>query len=216
MSVAQATEAWLRDGQITSLPANESEMRESLIRILCAYLGLPVSGPLGWVLRGALSLPAGRFTKLSIEFDEIVAREGYRSASAWMVSRFMPSLQVRGHELIARSGPVLIVANHPGTFDSFAVAASLPRDDFKVITRGYPFLRALPSTSPHLVFSELELYARMAAARGAIRHLREGGALLVFPSGGMEPDPACLPGADAALDTWYSGMEILLRSVPGA
>jgi hypothetical protein len=216
MSMDQATEAWLKEGKISSLPANESEMSETLTLVLLKYIGLPVTGPLGRALRAAFRLPARRFSRLAVEFDSIVAREGYRAGSAWVVSRFLPALEISGHELVRQSGPVLLVGNHPGTFDSFAVASSLPRDDFKAIARGYPFFRALPSASQHLIFSELDTHVRMATARKAIRHLREGGILLVFPSAGMDPDPSCIPGADAVLDTWSASPEVLLRAVPGA
>jgi hypothetical protein len=191
-------------------------MSEALTLVLLKYIGLPVTGPVWRTLRRALRLPARRFSRLAVEVDSIVARDGYRAASRWIVSRFLPALEVSGQELIRDSGPVLLVANHPGTIDSFAVAANLPRDDFKVIARGYPFFRALPSISQHLIFSELDTHVRMATARKAIRHLREGGILLVFPSSGMDPDPSCIPGADAVLDAWSASPELLLRAVPEA
>jgi hypothetical protein len=47
-----------------------------------------------------------------------------------------------------------------------------------------------------------------------IRHLRDGGSVLIFPSGNVDPDPAILPGADRALDGWSRSLDLLLRSVP--
>ena len=216
MNVFRATEAWLKEGRISSLPSSEGEMSEIVTLVLLNYLGLPTKGPIGSALRGAFRLPARRFSRLFVEMDNILGREGSRAAARWIVSRFFPALQVSGSEYLRKSGPLLIVANHPGTFDFFAVAASLPRDDLKIMARGYPFLRALPSASQHMIFTELDIQARMTAAREAIRHLRAGGVLLVFPGGGMEPDPACLPGAVAAVDAWSASPEILLRCVPDA
>jgi hypothetical protein len=55
----------------------------------------------------------------------------------------------------------------------------------------------------------------MSATRAALRHLAEGGALLVFPSGTMDPDPACMSGSSQALESWSSSLEMFLRKVPG-
>jgi hypothetical protein len=54
----------------------------------------------------------------------------------------------------------------------------------------------------------------MGAVRQGIRHLRAGGALLLFASGGIDPDPAIMPGAREALLRWSHSLEIFLRSVP--
>jgi hypothetical protein len=57
---------------------------------------------------------------------------------------------------------------------------------------------------------------RFAAMRRAIDHLRAGGALLTFPAGEIEPDPAILPGAIQALDRWSGSSVAFLRFVPDA
>jgi hypothetical protein len=54
----------------------------------------------------------------------------------------------------------------------------------------------------------------MVVIRKAIRHLQSGGALIVFPSGGVDPDPALLGGAITALRGWSESVEIFLRRVP--
>ncbi len=50
--------------------------------------------------------------------------------------------------------------------------------------------------------------------RAAARHLRGGGAVLTFPAGRIEPDPAVLPGAAAALDRWSSSADLFARLAP--
>ncbi len=54
----------------------------------------------------------------------------------------------------------------------------------------------------------------MGAARQAIRHLKDGGALLVFARSTMDPDPAFMPGAENELNNWTSSLGLFLRSVP--
>lgn len=54
----------------------------------------------------------------------------------------------------------------------------------------------------------------MQTVRKAIRHLKDGGALLIFPRGGIEPDPAFMPDPDAEFDHWSRSLEIFLRSIP--
>jgi hypothetical protein len=55
----------------------------------------------------------------------------------------------------------------------------------------------------------------MMVIREAVRHLRGGGALLIFAAGKVEPDPAVLPGAEESLQRWSPSLPLLLRSVPG-
>jgi hypothetical protein len=50
--------------------------------------------------------------------------------------------------------------------------------------------------------------------RDIIRKLEKGISLLIFPSGMVDPDPAILPGAKAALETWSRSIELILHRVP--
>ncbi|HEU4847668.1 MAG TPA: hypothetical protein VFT03_05675, partial [Rubrobacteraceae bacterium] len=56
---------------------------------------------------------------------------------------------------------------------------------------------------------------RLGAVRTAARHLKRGGALLTFPGGEIEPDPAVLPGAQEALGRWSESLDLFARLVPG-
>jgi len=110
----------------------------------------------------------------------------------------------------------LVAANHPGGPDSVLIGAALPRDDLKIIVNGGEFLRGLPHAGEHFIHTTTETPARMAALRAAIRHLQAGGALLVFASTRVDPDPDVAPGADTALDTWSPSLELMLDKVPQA
>ena len=129
---------------------------------------------------------------------------------------FVTDLRVWGQSNVPADGPLLIISNHPGTYDSIAISAALPRNDLKIIAGGYPFLRQMPSASQHLLFVSADIQERMTSLRNAIRHLKQGSSLLIFPSGRVEPDPAVLPGASQAMSTWSPSLELILRQVPEA
>ena len=79
-----------------------------------------------------------------------------------------------------------------------------------------PFLRSFPETSRRFIFVAPGSSERMAALRQAVAHLQAGGALMLFPHGDVEPDPASMPGAHKALGDWSPSVEILLRKAPQA
>ena len=56
----------------------------------------------------------------------------------------------------------------------------------------------------------------MAVIRTAARHLQEGGALLTFPAGEIEPDPATFgpQRAAASLQNWSSSFTLFARLAP--
>jgi hypothetical protein len=157
---------------------------------------------------------AKRFARIATLFDFYVEHFGLREAMKRILPYFISDLQVRGVQHVPDEGPLLVVSNHPGAYDSLAIAASLPRTDLKIVASGFPILRRLPFASRHLIFVSADIKARMMAVRSAIRHLREGGAVLIFPSGRVDPDPACLPGAPEAMSSWSSSVELFLKKIP--
>lgn len=159
-----------------------------------------------------------RFCALAAAFDHIVASVGFCRAAAQWVPRLVPSYQVFGAEHILDQGPLLILANHPGTFDLLLLAACLPRNDFKTIASDRPFFRALIGTSAYLIFSSrVDLRAKANVIRHAIQHLENGGVLVMFPAGRLEPDPSYQPTAALqALHHWSESIQIFISRVPQA
>jgi 1-acyl-sn-glycerol-3-phosphate acyltransferase len=157
---------------------------------------------------------ATRFAEISAIFDDYVKRFGFNDAMRRIMPFFVTDLRVWGQSNVPKEGPLLIISNHPGTYDSIAISATLPRNDLKIIAGGYPFLRHLPEASQHLIFVSADIKERMISLRNAIRHLQEGRSLLIFPSGSVEPDPAVLPGASQAMSAWSPSLELILRRVP--
>jgi len=98
--------------------------------------------------------------------------------------------------------------------DGLAIAASLPRQDLKIVVSGVPFFHNLSSIHEHLIYTAQDGHGRMLVLRNAIRHLRAGGAVLIFPSGLVDPDPSLFPDAWQSLQTWSSSLALMLEKAP--
>ena len=160
-------------------------------------------------------IPARRLARQAAVYDAIVGEGGLGAGGAWAMERMARRLEVAGMGNVPREGPVLLVANHPGLGDSLALFATIPRPDLRVIAARRPFLDALPNTSRYLLTVDEASPGRLGAVRAARRHLKGGGAVLTFPGGKIEPDPAVLPGAVEALGRWSGSVDLFARLVPG-
>jgi putative hemolysin len=125
--------------------------------------------------------------------------------------------QVSGGEHVPAAGPAVILANHPGMTDTVALLASLAsRPDLRVIALDRPFLRALPNVARQLILVPDHEGGRLGVLRAGVKHLTQGGALLTFPAGEIEPDPATF-GRRQALDSvlrWSDSFVLFARRVP--
>ncbi len=160
-------------------------------------------------------LPARGFARRMAAFDQQVGRDGLQAASRRALSGYTRGLEVHGVENIPAGGPLLVLSNHPGMSDTLALFASLPRGDLRVIAAERPFLHALGHVSQRLIYVPEDAGQRMRVVRCAASHLRAGGAALTFPAGEIEPDPASMPGALAALDGWSESVGLFTRLAPG-
>lgn len=170
-------------------------------------LAQPFLKPLVW-------RPMVRFSELATVFDYRIVKEGFQNASAWFISHFVDRVKTLGVENVPVEGPLVIASNHPGAYDSLVITAHIPRDDVKIISSDIPFVKKLPVTCNHMIFSAPDTHIRMGVARQAIKHLQDGGALLVFARGSIDPDPAFLPGSEEELDNWTSSLGLFMRKVP--
>lgn len=196
------------------LYANVDSLSNTIIEEIYKAIGASNSGITHQLLGPLFHLPARRFAQLADQFNRNVAIFGFNEAARMVIPMFASQVDVRGLQHIPRAGPLLIVANHPGTCDFLVIAASLPRCDLKIVASGVPFIRELTHVTDHLIFSSHDIHERMAVIRSAIRHLKSGGALLIFPSGGLDPDPAVQPNAEHELEGWSQSLEIMLKTVP--
>ena len=168
-------------------------------------------------LQPILSRATRRFCEIFATADSIIGAQGLTAGARWLLRNLAREFMARGAGNVPPEGPLIIASNHPGTVDSVALAASAGREDLKIIASAVPFLRALSHVSEHLILLPRQgLQARMLAARAAIRHLKAGGALLLFARGNIDPDPAFMDDAHQELSAWSRSLEIFLRDVPQA
>lgn len=158
--------------------------------------------------------PAHRFARQVLGFDDMVATQGLQVAGTRILQQFVQGLDVSGQEHVPLNGPLLIVSNHPGLYDTAALFATIPRPDLRIVAADRPFLRILPHTSRYLIAVGTAPAGRLGVVRLVTRHLRNGGAVLTFPGGQIEPDPAVQPGAIEALEHWSDSMELFVRMAP--
>ncbi|MBO9310793.1 MAG: 1-acyl-sn-glycerol-3-phosphate acyltransferase [Chloroflexus sp.] len=178
--------------------------------------GFGISRP-PWLhgLATILARPAARrFARQLLTFDALVGTSGLPTASAWICSHFAPGLDILGYPP-PNTGPLLVVANHPGLLDAAALMTTLNRSDLKVIAIARPLLRALPHTRATIIPVGTTVQHRMNAVRHAMRHLQQGGAILTFPAGRIEPDPAHDLTAIASLTAWSASLDLFGRIAIG-
>jgi len=193
-----------------------SQLRDQVIKESLRFLHLSHDTVSGKIIGVVLASPAMRLAELVQSFDQLVAGSGLHEASRRMLDRFVRYFVVEGLEDVPKSGPLLIASNHPGMVDGLLVAASLPRPDLKIVASAMPLFADLKAMRNHFILVSRNTFERLAVVREVIRHLQEGGAVLIFPRGLIEPDPQVLSGATESLSRWSPSLEVILRRVPQA
>ena len=191
-----------------------NELRLSLIDEIIKSVGLPRTPFWRKVFSPVFWLPTDRFSRFGSNFDKLVAKSGFDKAIKHAVAFLVGDVEVHGGNNIPKKGPLLVVSNHPGTYDAVVIAAHLPRDDVKIVSSDIPFIQNMRNAKRHFLFTTRDTYKRMIVIKRAIRHLKSGGAILIFPSGHIDPEPAFMPNAMKELETWSRVVEIFLNKVP--
>lgn len=192
----------------------ENSLRDSAAADLLRGLGAGRAAP---ALKGLARLAVGRFVDDLMEMDAAIARGGLAAAADVLLPRYAGNVTIRGAGWVPNSGPLMVVANHAGTVDAPALWRLLAtRDDLRIIALDRPILRALPHLASKLLYVTKDADGRTGLIRQVADHLRSGGAVLTFPAGTIEPDPALrLADAQTSLATWGRGVELFSRLVPG-
>lgn len=185
-----------------------------LVQEILAALGLPNKGAWHRLFQRLFRKPLSYLSRLGLVFDQLVRERGFSRAAEWALKHWCQRILARRAPSLPQEGPLLVISNHPGTYDSLVLASTLQRDDVRFIASAIPFLRSLPSSREHFFFISKTGMDRALAVRHAIRHLQDGGALLLFGSGQIDPDPAVYPNAGEGILRWSKSVELLLRAVP--
>jgi hypothetical protein len=190
------------------------EIQHTITREFLIALHLPASGWVSRLVAPILGLPAGKFARLAAEFDRRMASFGITNAMAWFLSHYVTSVEVQGVEHVPLNGPLILASNHPGAYDGVCIVAHCPRDDVDLVVSDVPFMHAFPVLSKHLIYVSSAEAQHWLTVREMVRRLQAGRALMIFPSGLVDPDPDLEPGASSALNTWSPSLELVIRRVP--
>lgn len=203
---------------MTAISTEVHTLKRLLDNEVIKALALPQDGWLRRVIDPLYAKATYTLAELGVRFNRHTARHGLPEAARRILPRFVAGFQANGAVNIPREGPLVIAANHPGTYDTLLIAASLKRNDLKIISSIIPFFQHLPSVKQRLIFSPPrgQVAARMETVRQAIHHLTRGGALLIYPSGHIDPDPSFMPGAEEEIGSWSRSLEYFLRKIPQA
>lgn len=163
------------------------------------------------LLRAALIVPTLVIAYKALIVDSLVGRVGSPQAAAqWLMADWNLQTAVEGLEHVPATGPLLIVCNHAGWGDAMAVWAMLPRTDVYTVVKKNGLLRGMPCLVSHMIV--VEDGREIAAVRGILDRLKGGNAVLLFPRGAIEPDPALdVGGAVASLEGWSDTLGMLMR-----
>jgi acyltransferase-like protein len=146
-------------------------------------------------------------------FEARIERVGLAAAAAFALGE-LGATWTRDSEAPPPRGSLLVVANHPGAYDTLVILAALGRDDVAVVAAERDFLHALPALARRLVFvpeGPALAHRRALGFRRALRHLRQGGAVVHFGAGRIEPDPAFSTADVDVLAPWERGTGALVR-----
>ena len=191
------------------------ELSDSLTYELVTAVGLPKKPFFFHIFKSIFRKITTKLALIGAPFDRKIAKEGLVPACKDILENFCYPANTFGIELVPQSGPLLIVANHAGAYDALEILQHVNRPDTHWIGTEIPFLELLPFTRQHIIFApRKDSRKRAIAMRNAIRHLKEGGALLYFATGHRDPDPAVFPGAENAIEHWLNSFNTFFKYVP--
>jgi 1-acyl-sn-glycerol-3-phosphate acyltransferase len=192
-----------------------AELTDILAREGAEALGWERGRRGGAVVRTLLRPAAQRIAREFAACDDVLASHALPDAARWILEHFSVAVESSGLDRVPRRGPILLVANHPGLTDAMGLIAALDRPDVRIVAADYPFLRAMRGLGPRLIFLGASGASQLTWIRAVIRDLRQGGVVLLFPAGRLEPDPAVL-GPRGALLPWSESVGLIRRHAPDA
>ena len=197
------------------MDAELTALSHSLVVELAGSIGLRDSRLAQSIMWPIFRPATDALARIGLTFDRNMLQYGFSRAMGIALEDFASDVRVRGAGAIPNAGPLLVLSNHPGTYDSLVIASQLGRDDLNFISGDIPFLRALPRAHEHFYCISEQGNGRMLAVRQGLRHLHNNGALMIFGLGHIEPDPAVYDDASSLIDHWSSSVDLFLNAVPG-
>lgn len=169
---------------------------------------------ISWMIDTFGYRPAGWLAELLERIDDQLNETTLYETAGRAIQSFSDGLVVNNQGAIPVYGPLLVVANHPGLADILGVVASLKREDVKIVAQQKGFMRVLRNINRHILTIEPDSTFKLNVIREVIHALKDGMAVIIFPSGSLEPDSAIVPGAVESLQGWSDSIGVFLNKVP--
>ena len=154
-------------------------------------------GPISNKLIRSIERLSGQPKIRKLYFDYVEEDRPHASFWADALDKLSISIDLRYEvdAMIPRSGPTLVVANHPyGIIDGLVLCSLMAevRSDYKIIT--HRVLKQAPATMDRILpidFDETEaaLATNIETRQQASKYLKEGGAVIIFPAGAISLAP---------------------------
>lgn len=182
---------------------------------LVSSFGWQDSPLLSRLLRIVFQKPAKIFAEHVVDYDHVTGLHGIDEGGRRLLNRYVEGIRIINADRVPDSA-FLALSNHPGMTDTVALFAALNRRDLKIIALDRPFLTALPNTTKQLFYVYDDSAKRMSLVRQVSSYLKNGGAILTFPAGHIEPDPDVYDGAVESLKDWTDSVGVFIRMAPNA
>lgn len=203
----------MADEKNISVPSEEI-MRGDLLDEIYRALGIPADKTIRDVIATVVMPVVNRITRWGLRLETLIREEGLSTAAREIMPTLVGRMHVTGEGKVPADGPVVIAANHPAGIESFPITAYTKRDDLKIISSKIGFFEQLPHLEEHLIFTTNDTGTRTRVMRESIRHLRGGGALLIYPSGRIDPDPHYFATASDHLNRWSRSLSLFVKQAP--
>ena len=154
-------------------------------------------GPISNTLIRSIERFSGQPRIRKLYFDYVEEDRPYAAFWADALDKLNISIDLQRDTgaMIPRTGPTLVVANHPyGVIDGLVLCALMAevRSDYKIIT--HRVLKQAPATMDKILpidFDETEaaLATNIETRQQAAEYLKQGGAVIIFPAGAISFAP---------------------------
>jgi hypothetical protein len=196
--------------------ADVNVMTTRLVEEVFNALGMSKTGfacrNFGWMVRPI----ARRLAVMLVPVDQDLGKYGTQVAARNFLHPFVNEIKSRGAESIPTTGPIIVASNHPGAYDSMAIVSQIPRPDATFIVSDIPLVKFMPNARKYAYFATSDASTRTHAVREGIHCLENGGCLVIFATGTIDPDPEVWgeEAADLEIEGWSSSLELFMKKVP--
>ncbi len=166
----------------------------------------------GAMLAPFFVLPALVFSYSLIRLDRRISRKGLTAGMRWILSRYYAGVSgVRTAELPV--GPIIFAGNHPGLGDLPALCSLIERDDILILAKDRSLTREMRGILSHCIVIDESLRSRARAIQQIMEALGQGKAVVLYPAGEIEPDPAVTPRGVPILRSWEPVIDALATRI---